>query len=679
MCIYKNVCVYLYVNAYIYVYVCGSAWYMHADHSKGALACRNHNYPLQKHFAGCVCAYASCSLLFLPCRDEEGGEHLRKRSMHLPFTFATGEALLYQSAYPLPGFPDPFQSKGKTSKYKKISHSHGVRSQKNGIDPRSLLGAVMRQDKAVYASHPAPAPNHSFSSSFVDQLKDVSLLDAGRDAWSMGAAPVSSRGDQVKEELVDLQQEDPLLTTLDSLSIKSDESCSNNELFSALEGLGLNAEDLELLLLDEKMVMVNMDPDHNQFLNNCLTSNKILSYIHTTLVSKREGGQQVCPKPGTSPSPCGDTTTCQDHADYEDSQYLPQHVVQPSVAPGQLPALLWEQPLHAVPGQPTLLPPEPAKEEELSDGLQWRPAGEEGLLHFLQPVQGTAWDKAPSLPPGAPCPQVPPRARQLEGDFPAMHPTQEDAHLSFSLPSQCQGCVGPLSQPKQCHLLVNGLCGHGPDSAPHVLPSSSSSPWQDYVSPLLGSSAQPGFYSISQDLISQHQGCLGPGPGTPTVHFNLNGFCSMETAGSGGSQEEMAPYPSFSPPSSYQLIPEKQLSPVPSMPQHPFPSSAAGCFGSTGSPLETPYGTYTSALSQESRHRVRAFLHSHAQYFLCWYFLGVSAQGGTHCLVGRQVLICSSWCMARKEDLRSFSLHQGLKSKRTECVFLPLEGGCLWV
>ncbi|XP_069638299.1 aryl hydrocarbon receptor-like isoform X1 [Haliaeetus albicilla] len=538
-----------------------------------------------------------------PLVDEEGGEHLRKRSMHLPFTFATGEALLYQSAYPLPGFPDPFQSKGKTSKSKKISHSHGVRSQKNGIDPSSLLGAVMRQDKAVYASHPVPAPNHSFSSSFVDQLKDVSLLDAGRDAWSMGAAPVSSRGDQLKEELVDLQQEDPLLATLDSLSIKSDESCSNNELFSALEGLGLNAEDLELLLLDEKMVLVNMDPDHNQFLNNCLTSNKILSYIHTTLMNKHEGGQQVCPLPGTSPSPCGDTTTCQDHADYEDSQYLPQHMVQPSVAPGQLPAPLWEQPLHAVPGQPTLLLPEPAKEEELSDGSQWRPAGEEGLLHFLQPARGTPWDKAPGLRPGAPGPQVPPRAQQLEGDFPAMRPTQEDARLSFSLPSQCQGCVGPPSQPKHRHLLVNGLCGHSPDSAPHVLPSSSSSPWQDYVSPLLGSPAQPGFYSISQDLISQHQGCLGPGSGTPAVHFNLNGFCSVETVGSGGSQEEMAPYPSFSPPSSYQLIPEKQLSPVPSMPQHPFPSSAAGCFGSTGSLLETPYGTYTSALSQESRHR----------------------------------------------------------------------------
>ncbi|NXC29878.1 AHR protein, partial [Campylorhamphus procurvoides] len=84
-----------------------------------------------------------------PLVDEEGGEHLRKRSMHLPFTFATGEALLYQSTYPLPGFPDPSQSKGKASRSKKTSCSHGRCSQQNGADPSSLLGAVMRQDKVV--------------------------------------------------------------------------------------------------------------------------------------------------------------------------------------------------------------------------------------------------------------------------------------------------------------------------------------------------------------------------------------------------------------------------------------------------------------------------------------------------------------------------------------------------
>ncbi|XP_027590997.1 aryl hydrocarbon receptor-like isoform X1 [Pipra filicauda] len=537
-----------------------------------------------------------------PLVDEEGGEHLRKRSMHLPFTFATGEALLYQSAYPLLGFPDHFQSKGKTSKSKKTSCSPGGRSQKNDVDPSSLLGAVMRQDKAVYASHPAPTPNPSCSSSF--HLEDVSMPDAGRDTWSMGAAPVSSRGNSLKEELLDSQQEDPLLATLDSLSIKSDESCSNNELFSALEGLGLNAEDLELLLLDEKMVMVNVDPEHSPSLKDSLASNQILSYIHSPPVDKHEGGQQACPLPGLSPSPRGAPAPSHtlSHAESED---LPQGVVQPSPALGQLPVQLWEQPLHAVPG---LLP----EGEGPSDGSgsQCRPAGEEALLRFLQPAQGIPWDKAPSSPPGAPCRQEPPRARWLEGDYPAVQPIQEDAHGSFSLPSQCQDRVGRPGWPKHRHSLLNGLCGHSPDSPPHLLPSSSSSspsPWQDYVSPLLGSPAQPGFYGITQDFTSQHQGCLGPGPGLLPQHFNLNGSCSVETTGSGGSREEMALYPSFFPP-SYQLIPEKQLSPVPSMPQHPFPSSAAGHFRNIGSRLETlnSCGPYTSALSQEGRHRTHS-------------------------------------------------------------------------
>ncbi|XP_065696786.1 aryl hydrocarbon receptor-like isoform X1 [Patagioenas fasciata] len=538
-----------------------------------------------------------------PLVDEEGGEHLRKRSMHLPFTFATGEALLYQSAYPLPGFPDPFQSKGKTSKPKKTSHSHRGRSQKDGVDPSSLLGAVMRQDKAAYVSHPAPTTNCSCSSSCVDHLRDTSLLDARGDGWSVGTAPASSSRDSLKEELVDFQQEDPLLATLDSLSIKSDESCSNNELFSALEGLGLNAEDLELLLLDEKMVMVNMDPDRTPSQNNCLTSNEILSYIHTMLPNKHEEGQQVCPLPGTSLSPCGGTTVYQAHVEDEDSQYVPQHVVQPSIGPGQPPAQLWEQPLHTMPGQPPPLLRELAEEEgELAEGLEWRPAGEDGLLLFLQLAQGNPWDKAPSSPPGTSCPQDPPRARQLEESFPAMHPSQEDARQSFSLHSQCQG--GPPSQPKHHYAPMNGLCGRSPDPTLHPLPSSSPSLLQDRVPLLLGSPTQPGFYGISQDFISQHQGCWSPGPGMPAVHFNLNGLCSMETAGSRGSQAEMAPCSGFFSPSLCQLIPEKQLSA--SMPQHPFPSSSAECFRSISSLLETPvnsYGTYTSALSRESRHR----------------------------------------------------------------------------
>ncbi|XP_059724130.1 LOW QUALITY PROTEIN: aryl hydrocarbon receptor-like [Haemorhous mexicanus] len=468
-----------------------------------------------------------------PLVDEEGGEHLRKRSMHLPFTFATGEALLYQSTQALPGFPDLFQSKGKLSKSKKPSCSNVGRSQKNGIDPRSLLAAVMQQDKAVYTSHSAPIPNPSFSSTL--QLKGVSIPGAGEDAWSMGTAPSSSRGNSLQEKLLDLQQEDPLLATVDLLSIKSDQSCSN-ELFSALEGLGLNGEDLELLLQDEKMVMVSTDPEQSPSLNKSLASNQILSYVPRPPVMGHEGGQQVCPLPDTPPSPQrGGTAPC--HMENKDSGcHLAQHAGQPSTALAQPPLLLWEQP------------------------------------------QG-----------------------DLQGDFSVMQPLQEDIQQSFSLPSQCQDHVAPPSQPKQHHLLMNGVCGPWPSSSPQP------GPWQDCVCPLLRAPTQPGIHGLSRDVNSQPQGYLGPRPGLPPQQFNLDGLCSLDAAGTGDSWEEMAPFPRIFPPFS-QLIPEKQLSSVLSVPQHSSPSSAAGRFGSISSPLETlnSYGTRGSAQSQEGRHRPRS-------------------------------------------------------------------------
>ncbi|XP_054509041.2 aryl hydrocarbon receptor-like [Agelaius phoeniceus] len=526
-----------------------------------------------------------------PLVDEEGGEHLRKRSMHLPFTFATGEALLYQSTHPLPGFPDLFQSKGKLSKSKKPSCSHVGRSQKNGIDPRSLLGAVMQQDKAVYASHSAPIPSPSFSST--SQLKGVSLPGAGGDAWSMGTAPASSRGNSLQEKLLDLQQEDPLLATMDLLSIKSDQSCSN-ELFSALEGLGLKAEDLELLLLDEKMVMVSMDPDQSPSLNNSLASNQILSCVPRPPVDGHEGGQQVCPLPDRPPSPQGGPAPC--HMENEDSRcHLAQHPGQPHTALAQPLTLLWEQPLSAVPG----LLPQLAEQEELSSGSQWRPAGEETVLHSFQPVQSTPWHRTPSSAPGAPCLQEPPGAQQLQGDFSVVQPLQEDVQQSFPLPSQCQEHIAPPSQPRHHHLLMNGVCGPCPSSSPHA------SPWQDWVCPLLRAPAQPGLLGLSRDGISQPQGCQGPGPGLPPQQFNLDGLCSLDAASTGDfSWEEMAPYPRFLPP-FYQLVPEKQLGSVLSVPQHSSSSSAEGHFGSISSPLETlnSYGTRGSARSQEGRHR----------------------------------------------------------------------------
>ncbi|RXM96647.1 Aryl hydrocarbon receptor [Acipenser ruthenus] len=233
-----------------------------------------------------------------PLVEEEGGEHLRKRSMHLPFTFATGEALLYQSSYPLPGLPDPFQVKGKSAKSKKHSQNKQEKGQKDTINPNSLLGAMMRQDESIYVSHPALEPKYSFNTNlFSEQGDSTSFPNPGGDSWN--TVPNGSNG--LKPELATFGTVDPLLSTLDSLSLDNNEDCSNNKLFSALETFGLNAEDLELLLLDERMIRIEMDPDYIPYLNDLLTKNEILSYVHDSLENRTEEGgsdnQLSCPLP----------------------------------------------------------------------------------------------------------------------------------------------------------------------------------------------------------------------------------------------------------------------------------------------------------------------------------------------------------------------------------------------
>ncbi|XP_071338414.1 aryl hydrocarbon receptor-like [Trachinotus anak] len=234
-----------------------------------------------------------------PLLDEEGGEHLRKRSMHLPFTYATGEALLYQSNHPIAGFRDgSFEKNGSKSK-----KSRTDRLLRDGLDPGSLLGALMSQDESVYVCQPALEPKMSFHSSFFGEqmgFSDSEPPSSLHRSWDEPSNGIVGPG--MTEPNTSF---DPLLATLDSLSLESqgvvdaDEGgCSNGDLFGALEGLGLSAEDLELLLLDERMIRVEMDPERVPTLDDLLTNDEILSYIYDSIEGKTdstEHGGQVPP------------------------------------------------------------------------------------------------------------------------------------------------------------------------------------------------------------------------------------------------------------------------------------------------------------------------------------------------------------------------------------------------
>uniref|UniRef100_A0A8D2MA74 Aryl hydrocarbon receptor n=1 Tax=Zonotrichia albicollis TaxID=44394 RepID=A0A8D2MA74_ZONAL len=85
--------------------------------------------------------------------NEEGEEHLHKRNLQLPFSFATGEAVLYGNA--LPGFLDSFQAK------EELQVQANSNSEQRLVDPNSLLGAMMKQDASIYNSHMDNVPQFS--------------------------------------------------------------------------------------------------------------------------------------------------------------------------------------------------------------------------------------------------------------------------------------------------------------------------------------------------------------------------------------------------------------------------------------------------------------------------------------------------------------------------------------
>ncbi|NXH94118.1 AHR protein, partial [Pachycephala philippinensis] len=85
--------------------------------------------------------------------NEEGEEHLRKRNLQLPFSFATGEAVLYGND--LPEFLDSCQAK------EELQTRANPNSKQHLVDPNSLLGAMMKQDASIYSSHADNMPQFS--------------------------------------------------------------------------------------------------------------------------------------------------------------------------------------------------------------------------------------------------------------------------------------------------------------------------------------------------------------------------------------------------------------------------------------------------------------------------------------------------------------------------------------
>uniref|UniRef100_UPI00398F135B uncharacterized protein n=1 Tax=Pristiophorus japonicus TaxID=55135 RepID=UPI00398F135B len=213
-----------------------------------------------------------------PLIDDEGEEYLSKRSLHLPFTYSTGEAVLYETGTFAPGLPDLHQVKRKDGKAKKSTGKFKHREKSERIDPNSLLGAMMKQDESVYVSHAATEPKCSFNAGFFNEIgkNDVKSRMEGIGPVSLGEQKTS-------------YQDDGLLATLENLSENSRHNQVSVEIQSTLQDLGVEMKDLELLLLDERLMQVKIDPNYAPSLTDFLTNHEILSYVHDSLIKSSDG------------------------------------------------------------------------------------------------------------------------------------------------------------------------------------------------------------------------------------------------------------------------------------------------------------------------------------------------------------------------------------------------------
>ncbi|CAL8342287.1 unnamed protein product [Boreogadus saida] len=413
-----------------------------------------------------------------PLVEEEGGEHLRKRSMHLPFTYATGEALLYQSNHPIPGFSDGIHEKNGT----KSKKCRSERAAREGLDPSSLLGALMSQDESVYVCQPALEPKLAFHSSFLGDQLGFSESEShpgvhnGWDAPGNGINGINGAGLPPPANSFD-----PLLSTLDSLSLgdqnsatAEEEGCSNGELFRALESLGLSAEDLELLLLDERMIRVEMDPDRVPSLDDILTNDEILSYIHDSLEAKSDEAEEAGQAPpvlapAAITAAAAPTTTAVSPA-YMRTQLPHQKAPLVGQAPITLLSQQMQQHLSMSSGKvgqdwvnhnhhSGLNGDYPAQGQALTDG-QW---SAQDILHGSGMAARTGHYPAT-------------QGLQLDGEQQRQH----QAHPLYlqPQPQRPTDTQGPLSL--QCHAKQNGENLNGPSNGTGTDHPLGKSPWQDF-------------------------------------------------------------------------------------------------------------------------------------------------------------------------------------------------------
>ncbi|XP_008830944.2 aryl hydrocarbon receptor [Nannospalax galili] len=173
-----------------------------------------------------------------PLTDEEGREHLQKRSLTLPFMFATGDAVLYEISSPFPPIMDPLPIRTKSSTNGKDCPIQ-LAPNTDSLNPSSLINAMMQQDESIYlcpASGSVPLESHFFNSSMTECS-----------SWQDSITPIGSNVLQHEQAGCAPDMNPTPSAGHPGLFAEN----KNSELYSIMKNLGIDFEDIRCMQSEE--------------------------------------------------------------------------------------------------------------------------------------------------------------------------------------------------------------------------------------------------------------------------------------------------------------------------------------------------------------------------------------------------------------------------------------------
>ncbi|XP_059568466.1 aryl hydrocarbon receptor isoform X3 [Myotis daubentonii] len=242
-----------------------------------------------------------------PLTDEEGTEHLKKRNMKLPFMFATGEAVLYETTNPFPPMMDPLPVRTKNVASGKDSATQATLN-KDSPHPSSLFSAIMQQDESIYL---CPASNSDpFERIFLNESMDKC------NKWQDSIAPVGS--DILEHEQIDQSQEmNPTLSEGHGGLFPDN---NNSDLYSIMKHLGVDFEDIKHMQQNEEFFRTDFSGE-NDFSRDIDLTDEILTFVQDSL----NKSTLACPGYQQQPSRAlNSSCMVQEHLQLEQQQQLCQ-------------------------------------------------------------------------------------------------------------------------------------------------------------------------------------------------------------------------------------------------------------------------------------------------------------------------------------------------------------------